>query len=187
VFGKLRGGADGRGLRLQDRLQGPGEAAREAGRAAGYAPPVPEPYTHTIRVRFGECDPQGVVFNANWLAYFDVVITELYREHGGEYKEMLAAGTDMVVAEVTLRLLGPARFDDDVDFEVTISRLGTTSVSTHIEAAVDGSPVASGDMRHVFIDPDTKAKKEMPDHVRAGLERVAAPGPVSTPPSGSRR
>lgn len=132
-----------------------------------------EPFRHTIRVRFGECDPQGVVFNANWLAYFDILITELYREHGGEYKAMLAAGTDMVVAEVTLRLLGPAAFDDDIDFEVTITRIGNTAVSTHIEASVEGSPVASGDMRHVFIDPETKAKKEMPDSVRAGLARIA--------------
>ena len=132
-----------------------------------------EPFRHTIRVRFGECDPQGVVFNANWLAYFDIVITELYREHSGEYKAMLAAGTDMVVAEVTLRLLGPARFDDDIAFDVTITRIGNTAVSTHIEATVEGNPVASGDMRHVFIDPATKAKKQMPEAVRAGLARIA--------------
>jgi acyl-CoA thioester hydrolase len=133
---------------------------------------MPEPFRHTIRVRFGECDPQNVVFNANWLAYFDILVTELWRERVGDYKDMLAAGTDMVVAEVTLRLLGPASFDDDIDFEVTLTRVGTTAVSTHIEASVDGRPVASGDMRHVFIDPATKAKKPMPDHVRAGLEGV---------------
>jgi acyl-CoA thioester hydrolase len=134
-----------------------------------------EPFRHTIRVRFGECDPQNVVFNANWLAYFDIVITELWRERVGDYKDMLAAGTDMVVAEVTLRLLGPARFDDDIDFDVTITRLGNTAVSTHIEATVEGRPVASGDMRHVFIDPDTKRKKAMPDHVRAGLGPLVEP------------
>jgi acyl-CoA thioester hydrolase len=131
-----------------------------------------EPFRHTIRVRFGECDPQNVVFNANWLAYFDILMTELWRERVGDYKDMLAGGTDMVVAEVTLRLLGPAGFDDDVDFEVSLTRIGNTAVSTRIEASVEGRPVASGDMRHVFIDPDTKAKKPMPDDVRRGLEGV---------------
>ena len=134
-----------------------------------------EPFRHTIRVRFAECDQQGVVFNAHWLGYFDVLITELWREHGGGYSEMLAAGTDMVVAEVTLRLLGPARFDDDVDFELTVTRLGTTALSTHIEATVDGNPVASGDMRHVCIDPETKTKKAIPDEVREGLAGIQAP------------
>jgi acyl-CoA thioester hydrolase len=131
---------------------------------------VPETFRHTIRVRYGECDPQGVVFNANWLAYFDILITELFREHvSGDYRAMLASGTDMVVAEATVRYLGQAGFDDHIDFEVTVTRLGTTALSTRIEASVDGGPVAAGAMRHVFIDPETKAKKEMPPHVREAL------------------
>ena len=135
---------------------------------------MPDSFRHSIRVRYGECDPQGVVFNANWLGYFDVLMTELWRERVGDYQDMLAAGTDMVVAEATVRFLGPAAFDDTIDFDVTITRLGNTAVSTHIDATVDGSPVASGDMRHVFIDPETKAKKEMPPHVRDGLSGLQA-------------
>jgi acyl-CoA thioester hydrolase len=134
------------------------------------------PFRHTIQVRYGECDPQGVVFNANWLGYFDVVVTELFRQRvSGGYTGMLESGTDMVVAEVTLRLLGPAGFDDEIDFTVTITRLGNTAIGTRIEAEVDGRPVASGDMRHVFIDPDTKTKKEMPELVREGLGPLLVP------------
>ncbi|HEX8742523.1 MAG TPA: thioesterase family protein [Thermoleophilaceae bacterium] len=136
---------------------------------------MPEPFRHTIRVRYGECDPQGVVFNANWLAYFDIVMTELFRERvAGDYSGMLEQGTDMVVAEATVRFLGPATFDDEVDFEATLTRLGNTAMTTRIEASVAGSPVAAGDMRHVFIDPETKAKKEMPQLVRTGLEPLLA-------------
>lgn len=163
MFGKLRPRSDGRGSRLQDVLHAAGGWRRLPCR------PVPETYRHTIRVRFGECDPQEVVFNANWLAYFDVVMTELFRDRAGDYNTMLAAGTDMVVAEVTLRLLGPAGFDDEIDFDVSITRLGNTAMSTHLDASVNGRPVASGDMRHVFIDPATKAKKPMPDSVRQDL------------------
>ena len=138
-------------------------------------PPVSRAFRHRLRVRYGECDPQGVVFNANWLAFFDIVITELFRERvAGDYKAMLAAGTDMVVAEATVRFLGPARFDDHVDFEATLTRLGTTAMSTRIEASVDGNPVASGDIRHVFIDPAAKTKKEIPTAVREGLEALVA-------------
>ena len=136
----------------------------------GSLPPMPEPFRHTIRVRYAECDAQCVVFNANWLAFFDILMTELFRERvSGDYKEMLASGTDMVVAEATVRFLGPAGFDDLIDFDVTLTRLGTTAMSTSIEAAVEGRPVAAGAMRHVFVDPDTKAKKSMPDEVREAL------------------
>jgi acyl-CoA thioester hydrolase len=135
---------------------------------------VPERFTHSIRVRYGECDPQGVVFNANWLGYFDVLVTELWRQRVGSYQAMIEAGTDMVVAEATVRYLGIAGFDDVIDFEMAITRLGNTAVSTRIDARVDGNPVAEGQMRHVFIDPTTKQKKEMPAHVREALEPLVA-------------
>ena len=39
-------------------------------------------FRYRIRIRYHECDPQGHVFNSNYLAYFDVAITELWREVG---------------------------------------------------------------------------------------------------------
>jgi acyl-CoA thioester hydrolase len=126
-------------------------------------------FTHTLRVRYSECDPQGVVFNANYIAYFDVLITELWREVAGGYQEMLEAGADMVVAEVTVRFLGPAAFDDEIDFEVRVTRLGETAVSTRVNGSTGGQPVVEADMRHVFIDPTTKAKRPIPTDVRDAL------------------
>ena len=127
-------------------------------------------FKHTLRVRYSECDPQGVVFNANYVAYFDVILTELWREALGSYQDMVAGGTDMVVAEVNVRFLGPARFDDEVDFEARLTRLGETSMSTRIDARANGSPVVQGEIRHVFIDPATKAKTPMPQNIRDALE-----------------
>ena len=127
-------------------------------------------FRHTLRVRYSECDPQGVVFNANYVAYFDVVITELWRAALGPYQALVESGVDMVVAEVNVRFLGPARFDDEVDFEVRLTRIGETGIATRIDAFTSGQPVVEGHIRHVFIDPDTKTKRAIPDHVREGLE-----------------
>ena len=46
---------------------------------------MPEPFVHTFRVRYHECDAQGIVFNANWLSYFDVTLTEWFRAMFGSY------------------------------------------------------------------------------------------------------
>ena len=124
---------------------------------------------HTLRVRYGECDPQGVVFNANYVAYFDVVITELWREALGRYQDLVDSGVDMVVAELNVRYLGPAGFDDDIDFVARLTRLGDTAISTRIDASTGGRPVVEGRIRHVFIDVPTKEKRPMPDHVRDAL------------------
>ncbi len=86
------------------------------------------PFVHTLRVRYHECDPQSIVFNAQYFAYFDIAMTELWRAaFERSYATMIADfGIDMVVAEATARFLGSARFDDLVDVEAAITRLGTT-------------------------------------------------------------
>ena len=87
-----------------------------------------EPFRHSLRVRYHECDPQGHVFNANYLAYADIAITELYREAFGSWEvPMDEHGLDMVVAEANARYLAPLRFDEEIDLVVTITRIGGTS------------------------------------------------------------
>jgi acyl-CoA thioester hydrolase len=130
---------------------------------------VSEVFTHSIRVRYGECDPQGVVFNANWLAYYDIVITELWRELIGDYSGMVEQGADMMVAEAGIRFRGPARFDDVVEFRLSVTRLGETALSTRVEGTVDGNPAVEATMRHVFVEPGTNRKRTIPDHIREAL------------------
>jgi acyl-CoA thioester hydrolase len=127
-------------------------------------------FTMQIRVRYGECDQQGVVFNANHFAYFDHVLTEAWREAVGPYNDMLKQGTDLVVAEASAKFFGPARFDDLLDVEWRITRLGTTAMSTRIDIKNDGQPVVEGRMRHVFVDPETKQKTQVPENIRTGFE-----------------
>jgi acyl-CoA thioester hydrolase len=138
-------------------------------------------FRHRLRVRYGECDPQGVVFNANYLAYFDVVLTEFWREAVGAYGAMIEAGADMVVAESRVVFRSSAEFDDELDFELRVSRLGNTALGTAIEARVGDRLVVEGEMRHVFIDPATKAKRQMPDDIRRGLEPYAAADAAPAP------
>jgi acyl-CoA thioester hydrolase len=142
----------------------------------GYAPRVPAPFRHRIRVRFNECDGQGVVFYANYLVYFDVAITELWREAMGDgYAGMIANGTDAMVAEANIRYRASARFDDELDLVASVTRIGTTSTVTRLtaERVGDGAVLAEADLRHVFIDVATLEKTEIPEDMRVGMGRYA--------------
>ncbi len=132
------------------------------------------PFVHEIRVRYGECDPQGIVFNANYLLYFDVVFTELWREALGPWDDMVERGIDAVVAEANVRYLSPARFDDVVDLRARIANLGTTSITTEIEVVRAGDVLVEGTLRHVIVSRTDWRKTEIPDWVREGLGRFAA-------------
>lgn len=128
------------------------------------------PYVHRLRVRYGECDPQGIVFNAHYLAYFDIALTEVWRAAlPGGYREMVDRGLDMVVAEATCRYRAPAGFDDELEVGVTIVGLGTTSMTTALAVDRDGTRVVEGEMRHVFVELATRAKAPIPDWVRSAL------------------
>jgi acyl-CoA thioester hydrolase len=139
---------------------------------------MPAPFRHRLRVRWNECDPQGVVFYANYLAYFDIAMTELWREVVGPFGEMVAGGVDMVVAEARISYRASARFDEELDLVACVLRLGTTSMSTSlvIERLGDGALLTEGELRHVFVDPKTLEKRGIPEYVRRGLSRFAAQG-----------
>jgi acyl-CoA thioester hydrolase len=133
-------------------------------------------FAHELRVRYGECDPQGIVFNANYLLYFDVAFTELWREAVGPWQEMVERGVDAVVAEANVRFRAPARFDDVLRLEARVTRLGTTSITTEIDVRRDGDLLVEGRLQHVCVDATTWRKTELPDWVRGGLRRFAVPG-----------
>src|SRR5437588_6733568 len=119
---------------------------------AGDSRSVGAPFSHQLRVRFAECDPQGVVFNAHFLAYFDISITELWRAAFGSYQTMIDRGVDVVVAEARLSFARPARFDDLLTLDVAVTKLGNTSILTHHRVRRDGEALVEGDMCHVLVE-----------------------------------
>jgi acyl-CoA thioester hydrolase len=131
------------------------------------------PYVHELRVRYGECDPQGIVFNANYLLYFDVAFTEMWRAAVGPWQDMPARGYDAVVGEAHLEFRSPARFDDVLALSVQVERLGSSGITTRIDVCRDGEVLVSGRLRHVVVATETWRKTEMPDWIREGLRAFA--------------
>src|SRR5579884_4038077 len=81
-----------------------------------------------VRVRFGETDLMGVVHHANYLAYLEVARVEWLRRRGITYASWAEHGVHLPVVEVSLKYKAPARFDDEIDVEVTLGEVGAASV-----------------------------------------------------------
>lgn len=133
------------------------------------------PFSHELRVRYGECDAQGIVFNANFLAYVDVVVTEIWRQSMGSYDGLLATGVDTVVGEANLRFRAPGRFDDVLRVEAGFDGLGTTSTVLKLWFRRGEDLLVEADLRYVFVDVETWEKAAIPDAVRKGLEPFLLP------------
>jgi acyl-CoA thioester hydrolase len=142
---------------------------------------MPETFRHRLRVRWSECDLQGVVFYPHYLAYFDHAMTELWREAVGPYSEITGLGVDLVVAEAEIRYRASARFDDELEITASITHLGVSSMIMEmgVDRCADGTVLAEGRLRHVFVDPEGLNTREMPAPVREGLGRFAVASAAS--------
>jgi acyl-CoA thioester hydrolase len=139
-------------------------------------------FVHRLRVRYNECDAQGHVFNANYFTYFDIVLTELWREALGSYEALTADGLDMVVAEAGARFRAPARFDDELEIALEVERLGNTSMVSAIGISRDGETLVEGRIVHIFVRAERLGEKApIPDRVRQILQRYAVEEPTPQP------
>lgn len=128
------------------------------------------PFTHPLRVRYNECDPQGVVFNANYVVYVDITLTELWRTLFGSYERFIAqTGVDVVVADLQLRFRAPARFDDELQITLTPVLTSASSITSQIAIDRSGTRLVEGAIRHVCVDARELTKVPAPALLRDAL------------------
>jgi len=123
-------------------------------------------FVHSLRVRYGECDPQGVVYNANYLTFLDVAFTELWRGLGTPYSTLVARGIDTMMVQADLSFRRPARSDDELDVELLPPSLGTTSMTFDATIRRGDDVLLEARLAYVFVDPATLTKREIPQEVR---------------------
>ena len=128
------------------------------------------PFVHRLRVRYIECDMQGIVFNSHYYTWIDLAHTELLRDVLGSPLDVLhALGVDVVVAESSARFFASARFDQEIDVEVRLESLTTTSMTTVHTFRHGETLLAEGRIRHVCMDQTSWGKTPWPDEVRSAF------------------
>lgn len=98
----------------------------------------PAPFSTSIRVRWSEVDPQGVVFNGNYLLYADVANTEYFR-HLGVLGSSIEDFNQLYVVDAHLAFRSPARNDDLITCTVQPTRVGNSSFTLAIRIDRDGT------------------------------------------------
>ncbi|NUT54883.1 MAG: acyl-CoA thioesterase [Thermoleophilia bacterium] len=126
-------------------------------------------YVHRLRVRYGECDPQGVVYNANYLAFLDIAFTEMWRGLVGSYAVLVERGLDTMLVQADLSFRRPARSDDELLIGVEPARVGATSLTLNAEIKRQDDLLLEARVVYVFVDPVELSKTEIPADVRRQL------------------
>ena len=121
-------------------------------------------FTYRFRVRYHECDAQGIVFNARWGDYVDVAATEYTRALFGA-----VAGLDWRLRKQTLEWRGPGRFDDVLEARVATVAVGTTSFTLRTDFHRGGEQLVTVETVYVVVDPAAGTKLPVPERHRAAL------------------
>ena len=135
------------------------------------------PYRHRIRVRYGEVDAQGVVFNAHYLAYIDDTL-ENWLEGLGELRQR--HGWDMMLKKASIEWHGSVGNGDRLDIDCGVRRFGRSSWLVGYSGTHEGEPVFEAEVLYVSVRLGENTSFETPEAIREYMGLVTAPDLLSS-------
>ena len=129
-------------------------------------------FRHPFRVRWSETDAQGVVFNARYLDYADIAITEYWRASG--WHAMCDTPLECHVKKATVTWSAPILPDEMIEVMARTVAVGRTSMTQLVEIHghhADGRDDlrAEVELVAVHVDLATHRPQPLPDWVRPHL------------------
>jgi acyl-CoA thioester hydrolase len=130
--------------------------------------------TYERKVRFSDSDAQGIVFNANYLTYFDDTITDYLEATGIGWEEMNNRGIDMVLGRVEVDFRAAGQIGDTLVTGARVAEIGRTSVIFEMRTwdKDTDQTVAEGRLIQVMVDHRTHRPTPVPDWFIEAVEKL---------------
>lgn len=127
-----------------------------------------DPVTYDRKVRFSDSDMQGIVFNANYLVYWDDVLTDYMEAIGLPWAKLNENGDDMVLARTEINYRQSAVVGNTVRTSIRAARIGSKSITFVYESinAETGEVLVDGSQVQVTLDHATFESKPVPQYFR---------------------
>ena len=129
-------------------------------------PELPFKFSARTRVGFSDTDAQGIVYYGRYNPYFDLARVEYLRMLGQLHRE---ANGDFVMRANDVDYFAPARFDDELEIYVRVSRVGRTSVTFEFSAhkIPEDILMVTAHQTLVYVDLEERQALPVPDDYRA--------------------
>ena len=125
-------------------------------------PRAPFKFSAQTRVGFSDTDAQGVVYYGRYMPYFDLARVEYHR-----HLDMLRTepqDRQFVMRAMTVEYHAPARFDDLIEVDVRVQRIGTSSVTYEFAAYLASEELAvTATQTLVLVDLAERRPCPVPD------------------------
>src|ERR1700709_1313426 len=116
----------------------------------------------TYRVIYGDTDQMGVVYYANYLAFFERGRVEFLRAHAFDYSALEREGFFIPVVDAHVRYRMPARYDDLITIDAVIAEASRATVTFRYRILKDDALLATGETVHACITKDGRPTRMPP-------------------------
>jgi acyl-CoA thioester hydrolase len=129
------------------------------------APRPPFKFSAETRVGFSDTDAQGVVYYGRYMPYFDLARVEYHRRL--DLLRTEPSDRQFVMRAMTVEYHAPARFDDEIEVDVRVKRIGTSSVTYEFAAYLAGATLAvTATQTLVLVDLADRKPCPVPEWLR---------------------
>ena len=132
--------------------------------------------THSMKLRvyYEDTDAAGMVYHANYLKFAERGRSEMLRSLGFPHRKLgTEDGVGFAVRRCTIEYLAPARLEDALTVDTTLTGIGAATLQARQEIRRDGELLADIDIVVACIGRDGRPRR-IPSALRAAL---ASDGP----------
>ena len=127
---------------------------------------------YLLRVYYEDTDAQGVVYYANYLKFFERARTELLRAVGYEQMKLMEEKVIFVVRSLDLKLLKPARLDDQLVIKTDLVKLGKASFDFEQTALINNQEIAKATIKCGSLNSETFIPSALPEYLHTGMKKL---------------
>ncbi|MFM7054894.1 MAG: acyl-CoA thioesterase [Bacteroidota bacterium] len=123
-----------------------------------------------VRVRYVETDRMGYVYYGNYATYFEIGRVELLRKLGFNYIDLEDSGIALPVAEMNIKYIKPAFYDQLLTVRTTITEAQGVRIKFSYETFNEAEElINSAETTLVFINTSTNKPCAVPEDLSTAI------------------
>jgi 4-hydroxybenzoyl-CoA thioesterase len=134
-------------------------------------------FSRQAQVRFGDCDPAGIVFYPRYFEMFNNLVEDWCAEGlGASFQELHGVrGLGLPTVSVSTDFVAPSKLGDMLRAELSVTKLGASSFTLAIRLrGGDGAERVRATLVLVLMDLKTACAVRIPDPMRERIVRFRA-------------
>ncbi|WP_417456623.1 acyl-CoA thioesterase [Kordiimonas sp.] len=124
-----------------------------------------------IAVRFKHVDAAGIMFYPRYFELINDLVEDWFASGVGEsFKQLhLVEGRAVPTAHIDVNFHAPSKLDDELTFDLSVARIGTSSCTLNIHARAGDEARLSATLVIVHMDMQTGKSLPWPAHTKAAM------------------